>query len=128
MAIGIKETNKNMGIDQLNIIKTHLSHIPPCIYLRCLFYVTCVTTRAWNNAGCHFFATAILALTLIRLSFFRVYKIHVQMLVKLINIYIMFLFCYCYHQALLSLGYLCSSDIFALINYVGFATWVNNAY
>ena len=26
--------------------------------------------------------------------------------------------------ALLSLGYLCSSDIFALINYVGFATWV----
>jgi hypothetical protein len=28
-------------------------------------------------------------------------------------------------QALLSLGYLCSSDIFALINYVGFATWVS---
>ena len=28
-------------------------------------------------------------------------------------------------QAILSLGYLCSSDIFALINYVGFATWVN---
>jgi solute carrier family 7 L-type amino acid transporter-like protein len=27
--------------------------------------------------------------------------------------------------AFLSLGYLCSSDIFALINYVGFATWVN---
>merc|ERR1719312_1872460 len=27
--------------------------------------------------------------------------------------------------ALLSLGYLCSSDIFALINYVGFATWVS---
>ena len=26
--------------------------------------------------------------------------------------------------AVLSLGYLCSSDIFALINYVGFATWV----
>jgi solute carrier family 7 L-type amino acid transporter-like protein len=27
--------------------------------------------------------------------------------------------------AFLSLGYLCSSDIFALINYVGFATWVS---
>lgn len=27
-------------------------------------------------------------------------------------------------QALLSMLYLCSSDIFALINYVGFATWV----
>ena len=27
-------------------------------------------------------------------------------------------------QALLSLFYLCSSNIFALINYVGFATWV----
>jgi len=27
--------------------------------------------------------------------------------------------------ALLSLGYLCSSDIFALINYVGFATWIS---
>ena len=27
--------------------------------------------------------------------------------------------------AILSLGYLCSSDIFALINYVGFATWVS---
>ena len=26
--------------------------------------------------------------------------------------------------AALSLAYLCSSDIFALINYVGFATWV----
>ena len=30
--------------------------------------------------------------------------------------------------ALLSLGYLCSSDIFALINYVGFATWVHKIY
>ena len=27
--------------------------------------------------------------------------------------------------AVLSLGYLCSNDIFSLINYVGFATWVN---
>ena len=27
--------------------------------------------------------------------------------------------------AVLSLGYLCSSDIFALINYVGFATWIS---
>ena len=27
--------------------------------------------------------------------------------------------------ALLSLGYLCSSDIFSLINYVGFATWIS---
>ena len=27
-------------------------------------------------------------------------------------------------QALLSLVYLCSSDIFRLITYVGFATWV----
>ena len=32
------------------------------------------------------------------------------------------------HQALLSLGYLCSSDIFALINYVGFATWVTTRF
>ena len=30
-------------------------------------------------------------------------------------------------QALLSLGYLCSSNIFSLINYVGFATWVRTA-
>ena len=31
-----------------------------------------------------------------------------------------------YHfQAFLSLVYLCSSDIYALINYTGFATWVN---
>ena len=29
-------------------------------------------------------------------------------------------------QALLSLCYLCSSDIFSLINYVGFATWVGS--
>jgi len=28
-------------------------------------------------------------------------------------------------SALLSLGYLCSSDIFSLINYVGFATWIS---
>ncbi len=31
-------------------------------------------------------------------------------------------------QALLSLCYLCSSNIYALINYVGFATWVSNIY
>ena len=30
-----------------------------------------------------------------------------------------------YFQAFLSLVYLCSSDIYALINYTGFATWVN---
>ena len=30
--------------------------------------------------------------------------------------------------AALSLAYLCSSDIFALINYVGFATWVTTNY
>ena len=30
--------------------------------------------------------------------------------------------------AALSLAYLCSSDIFALINYVGFATWVPSNY
>lgn len=29
-------------------------------------------------------------------------------------------------QTLLSMLYLCSSDIFALINYVGFATWVRS--
>ena len=27
--------------------------------------------------------------------------------------------------AVLSLAYLCSSDIFSLINYVGFATWIS---
>jgi len=27
--------------------------------------------------------------------------------------------------AVLSLGYLCSNDIFSLINYVGFATWIS---
>ena len=31
-------------------------------------------------------------------------------------------------QALLSLFYLCSSNIYALINYVGFATWVKCLY
>ncbi len=31
-------------------------------------------------------------------------------------------------QALLSLVYLCSSDIFRLITYVGFATWVRLLY
>ena len=81
-----------------------LGHISPC-------YILGLLTWHWNSSP--------LQHTLFRFLGTKKGLVHQFKYVYFHHIDISF-------QALLSLVYLCSSDIYKLINYVGFATWVTD--